>query len=143
MDFTLDNIKDTGAFTGAPVPKEITWTCQGQEYTATVYVRRLSYITAVADIRALSGQVDGVAGRIAASICDKDGKPIFTPELITGDADPNQGPLDGGLTLALLEVIAEVNHLGKTPSRPTKKRSGTSSSSTASAAARSPKPSSG
>ncbi|MNE45132.1 hypothetical protein D3C80_1394040 [compost metagenome] len=61
------------------------------------------------------GKVDGVAGRIAASICDEDGKPVFTPGDITGEADPERGALDGNLTVALLSAIAEVNSLGKTP----------------------------
>ena len=41
---------------------------------------------------------------------------MFTPDDITGDADPDRGPLDGNLTMALLQVIAEVNGLGKTES---------------------------
>lgn len=113
---SIDSLKDMGAFTGAPVEKEITWKSGGGEHTATVYVRPLSYRSAVSDIKALSGKSDAVAGRIAASICDEEGKPVFTPEDITGDADPDRGPLDGNLTMALLGVIAEVNGLGKSQS---------------------------
>ncbi|MCY1358808.1 Phage tail assembly chaperone, TAC [compost metagenome] len=57
-----------------------------------------------------------MAGRIAACICDQEGKPVFTPADITGEADPERGPLDGNLTMALLGVIGEVNGLGKTQS---------------------------
>lgn len=115
MKLSLESLQQAGAFTGAPVEREITWKQGKQELTATVYVRPLSYLAAVSDLRALAGKEDGVAGRIAASICDEQGKPVFTPEDITGEADPSRGALDGNLTMALLAVIAEVNNLGKTP----------------------------
>ena len=117
MDLTLDAFKEMGAFTGAPVKKEIIWKQGDDELTVTVYVRRLSYKSAVADLRAMqSEESDVVAGRISACICDKDGKPIFKPEDITGEADPNRGPLDGNLTMALVAAIGEVNELGKAKS---------------------------
>lgn len=114
MSLSLDILKTMGAFTGAPVEREITWGIGDNEYTATVWVRKLSYITAKSDLMAISGKGDAIAGRIAASICDEHGKPIFTPDDITGDADPERGALDDGLTMALLTVIGEVNGLGKT-----------------------------
>jgi len=114
MILSLDNLKQAGAFTGAPVAKEIKWTQGEDEYTATVYVRPLSYLSAVSDIRAAGGNADPVAGRIAACICDEQGKAVFTPDDITGDADPDRGPLDGNLTMALLGAIGEVSGLGKT-----------------------------
>lgn len=113
MKLTLETLKQAGAFTGAPVEKEITWKQGDAELKATVYVRPLSYMAAVNDLRAIAGKADGVAGRIAASICDEHGKPVFTPEDITGEADPERGALDGNLTMALLSVIGEVNGLGK------------------------------
>lgn len=138
---SIESLQQQGAFTGAPVPKEITWKIGDQEHTATVYVRRLSYLAAVNDVRASQGKVDGIAGRIAATICDEQGKPVFRPEDITGEANPERGALHRNLTLALLAAIGEVNAPpGKTPSRSaTKRKSGTSSSSTGSAAARSPR----
>lgn len=114
MKLSIESLQQAGAFTGAPVEKSITWKQGEQEFTATVYVRPLSYKAAVSDLQALSGKVDGVAGRIAASICDESGKPVFTVGDITGEADPARGALDGNLTMALLAVIAEVNGLGKT-----------------------------
>jgi hypothetical protein len=113
MDLTIQSLESVGAFTGAPVEKEITWKHGGEDVTATVYVRKMSYKTAISDIKAVGNNGDVIAGRIAACICDKEGKSIFTPEDITGDADPDRGPLDGNLTMALLEVIGEVNGLGK------------------------------
>ena len=90
MKLTLDTLKETGAFTGRPVEKEITWKSQDGN--------------------------DGVAGRIAASICDEHGHQVFTVADVTGEADPDRGALDGGLTVALLVAIQEVNDLGKTDS---------------------------
>lgn len=116
MLLSIDSLKEVGAFTGAPVEREITWKQGEEEITATVYVRPLSYQSAVADITAVAGKSDAIAGRIAACICDENGKAIFTPEDITGDADPERGPLDGNLTMALLTVIAEVSGLGKAKS---------------------------
>lgn len=113
MLLNLETLKEAGAFTGAPVEREITWKQGDTELTATVYVRRLAYQAAVSDLTAMAGKHDAVAGRIAASIVDADGKPVFTPEDITGDADPERGPLDGNLTMALLQAIGEVNGLGK------------------------------
>lgn len=140
---TLDSLKSQGAFTGAPVEREVVYEGDdGQEHTATVYVRRLSYQAAVGDVHAAHGKHDGIAARIATSICDEHGKPVFTAEDITGEADPERGALNRSLTLALLAVIGEVNGLGKTPptSSAKRKKSGTSSSSTASAAKPSSKP---
>ena len=116
MKLSIQSLTEVGAFTGAPVEKPIKWKQGDKELEATVYVKPLAYSAAVSDLRALTGKTDGVAGRIAASICDENGKPIFTPEDITGEADPKRGALDGNLTGALLSVIAEVNNAGKTES---------------------------
>ena len=139
MKLSLEELKKAGAFTGRPVEKEITWKQGNAELSATIYVRPMGYHTATSDVLALGGKVDGVAGRIAASICDEEGKPVFTPADITGEADPERGSLDGALTIALLVAIQEVNDLGKTSSSAPKMNSGVSSSLTASAAAPSPK----
>ncbi|YCH28961.1 phage tail assembly chaperone family protein, TAC [Erwinia sp. D4-22] len=139
MKLTLESLKAAGAFTGRPVEKEITWKQGDQEFTATVYVRPMGYHTATADVLAMGGKVDGVAGRIAASICDELGKPVFTAADITGEADPERGALDGALTVALLVAIQEVNDLGKSTSSAPKTSSGASSYSTESAAEPLPK----
>lgn len=116
MNLSIDSLKELGAFTGAPVEREIRWKQGEQELTFTVYVRPLSYKSAISDLASMNGKVEFAAGRIAASICDAEGNPVFTPGDITGDSDPERGPLDGNLTMALLSVIAEVNQLGKTTS---------------------------
>ena len=142
MDLSINSLKDLGAFTGAPVEREITWKQGDDDLTATVYVRPLSYSSAVGDIVAARTNGDPVASRIAHSIVDKQGKPVFTPEDITGEADPDRGPLDGQLTMALLTVIGEVNGLGKQQAKKSaaKKSSGASSSSTELAEEALPKP---
>jgi hypothetical protein len=116
MQLTIDSLKTMGAFTGAPVERSVKWRQNGEELEATVYVRALSYRSAVSDLMASSQKGDPVAGRIASCICDAEGKPVFTPGDITGDADPERGPLDGNLAVALLAVIAEVTNMGKTSS---------------------------
>lgn len=110
---SLDSLKSLGGFTGAPVEREIEFEIKGVKHNATVYVRPLSYHSMVSDLKAMGGNGEAVAGRIAASICDAEGKPVLTEADITGAADPGRGPLDGSLVVALLAVIGEVNGLGK------------------------------
>lgn len=115
MKLSINQLAEISAFTGAPVERTITWKQGDKSFDATVYVRPLGYRSAVADLTAVTNNTDPVAARIAACICDEDGKPIFTPADITGESDPNRGPLNGNLTIALLQVIAEVSALGKEP----------------------------
>jgi hypothetical protein len=139
MKLTLENLKNAGAFTGRPVQKEIEWMQGDEKLTATIFVRPMGFQTATNDVMAYSGKIDGIAGRIAASICDEEGKPVFTVDDITGEAEPERGSLDGNLSIALLVAIQEVNDLGKTTNLPEKMNSGVKSSSTASVVAPSPK----
>lgn len=132
MQLTLDNLKKAGAFTGRPIEKELTWKQGDEELTATVFIRPAGYHAATQGIQASAGKIDGVAGYIAAAVCDEAGNPVFTAKDITGEADPERGALDGALTVALLVAIQEVNELGKMTSPP-KMKSGANSSSTASA----------
>lgn len=114
MKLTLDTLKSSGAFTGRPVEKEITWKDKdGADHTATTYVRPLGFHFTKYALLAANGESDTVAGRIAAAICDENGEPVFTPDDITGHADPERGALDGSLTIALLIAIQEVNSMGK------------------------------
>lgn len=136
MKLSIDSLKTAGAFTGRPVEKEITWFNQdGEELTATVFIRPMGYHSARSDALAASGIHDGIAGRIAASICDENGKAVFTPADITGEATPERGALDGALTVALLLAIQEVNELGKTTKSAQRTNFGASLSSTESAEA--------
>ncbi len=140
MKISLESLRGVGAFTGRPVEKEIKWQQGEKEIVATVYVRPLGFQTAINDALSAAGKVQVHAGRIAASICDEQGKPVFTVEDITGEADPSRGSLDPNLTFALLTAIGQVNNVGKTTPSPPTKSSGTNSSSPESAGARSRKP---
>lgn len=144
MNLTLESLQEMGAF--APVDltqHDIEWVQDGETYTATVYVRPMSYHTAVAEISATRNGKDALAARIAECICDEKGTPIFTAADITGEADPdNRGPLCSALIYALLGAIGSVSSMGKKKRRSaTTKSSGTNSSSTASAEEPSQKPS--
>lgn len=120
MELSIKSLESSGAFAGAPVKREIKWAMKGKEHKADVHVRRLSYASAVIDLLAYNKAIDGVAARIATSIVDAKGEPVFTVADITGEANAERGPLDAGLTKALLAVIAEVNGLGK-PVKPAAK----------------------
>jgi hypothetical protein len=139
MQLSINSLKEVGAFTGAPVEKQITWKQGDAELTATVFVRPLGYLSAVSDVLAAGGKRDGIAGRIAACICDESGAPVFSVEDITGAADPERGALDGNLTVSLLSVISEVTGMGKPMSSATSTSSGTKSRSRSAAQSRKPK----
>ena len=116
MNLTIDNLKTAGAFTGAPVKKEITLVGEDGELKADVFVRRIGYAAAISDITSTVSKTDPVAGRIAASICDAEGNAVFTVGDITGEADPERGPMGRELVMELLRVMGEVNGAGKTKS---------------------------
>ncbi len=109
MELNIGSLQAAGAFTGAPVEKEIKWKQGEEELSATAFVRKLSYRSAVSDVKQFGK--DAIAGRIATCICDKDGKPVFTVEDITGESSAERGPLNYNLTIALLKAIGEVNSL--------------------------------
>ncbi|MFK3846607.1 phage tail assembly chaperone family protein, TAC [Stenotrophomonas sp. NPDC078853] len=113
---SIAGLAQAGAFTGRPVEREVQWRQGDEDLSATVFVRPLGFQSAISDVLSASGRIDSVAGRIAASICDADGNPVFTVADITGTANEQRGALDGALTVALLSVIAEVNQLGKATS---------------------------
>ena len=129
MELSVDSLRSAGGFTGGCVRRQVTWTNQdGEEITFDVHVRRLSYHTAVNDLKTISTHGDPAIYRLAYSIVDPTGKPIFSESDITGvdaDGDPvmvededgkliERGALDSNLTTALLALIGEVNGLGKT-----------------------------
>lgn len=132
MILTAENLASVAKFTGPPVEKEITWKQDGDEITATVFVRRMGYESAVNDIRAHFGSSEGIAGRISACICDDKGNQVFSIGDITGDTDKERGALNYNLVIALLNAISEVNEVPKEKTL-SWKSSGTSSCSTGSA----------
>jgi hypothetical protein len=113
MDLSIESLKKSKAFTSRPVAKIIEWENGGKKHKFTTYVRPLSYQTAVGDIAAHRG-ADPLASRIASSICDAEGRAVFTVGDITGEADPEKGALDPDLTNLLLIAIGQVQNVGKT-----------------------------
>jgi hypothetical protein len=114
MDFNLESLKQAGAFTKSRViEREINWlNDEGKEFSATIYIRPQSFVSAVAlsSIMAKGVCPDKLTGEIAASIVDKDGNPIFSVEDLTGNED--HGPICDGLGVVLWHAIYEVNRLG-------------------------------
>lgn len=142
MKLSIETLAANGGFVSKrAVEKEIGWQHEGQEFKAIVNVLPMSYVTVRSDHFARQIQGDALAARIACCIVDEEGAPVFTVGDVTGEADPERGPMSRELTNELLRVIGEVSGLGKAlASSTTKKKSGTNSSSQASAAGRSRKP---
>lgn len=141
MNLTMDSLVAAGAFAPTQlVEKQVSFESESGLVEFTVYIKPLSYRSAVSEIMASHEASDPLAVRIANSICDEKGNPVFTVGDITGESDPERGELSGPLTIALLGAITEVSGLGKRKSLSApKKSSGTNLSSTASAAKQSPK----
>lgn len=126
MSLSLESLYSSGGFAGPPVKKEISFSAGGQEHSGTVYVRRLSYQSAVGDIRALETDGEIAAARIANCIVDENGEQMYTVHDITGFYDDGKPVLDaegnprGGFVESLLHAlwgaIAEVNNMGKSQS---------------------------
>lgn len=112
MKLSIATLTEKKAFSAKPVEVEFEW--KGEK--VTTYVRPLSYHTAIGDIRTSNGKGDIYANRIAASICNEEGTPVFTVADITGEADEERGGLDPELTSLLLIEIGKVQNLGKKPS---------------------------
>lgn len=136
MELSLNNLRASKAFSAKPVEVEIEW--DGKVFTT--FIRSLSYQTAMGTINAMNG-ADPVASRIAASLCDAQGKAIMTVADITGEVllppdweegDPlpeSKGALDPDLAMILLAKIGEVQKVGKAnPSTPPTSLSANSSS---------------
>ncbi|WP_273823020.1 phage tail assembly chaperone family protein, TAC [Pseudomonas asplenii] len=142
MELSIASLAAAGAFAPPPVKKEITWHSNGTTQTATIYVAHESFISVTERWGAQHLGGDVTAQRIASCIVDKDGKPVFTQADIVGNPQTGHGPLCAELTIVLLAAIGDVNSVQEAAlekkSSP-RKSSGTSSSSQASAGARSRK----
>jgi len=123
MSLDLTSLYQSGGFSGPPVKKEISFMAGGQEVTGTVWVRKLSYQSAVGDIKAIETDGEIAATRIATCIVDENGEPLYQKHDIIGfydDGTPvmgEDGNPRGGFVASLLNAlwaaIAEVNDLGK------------------------------
>lgn len=140
MQLTVDSLRKSGGFAGGPVKREVEWQHNGETVSADVWIRPMSYHTAVNDLSAYQSGADIIAHRLALCVCHEDGSPVFRVSDITGvndDGTPvmikrdggieEQGPLNKELTDALMVLVSEVSGLGKTkPSSAGKTSSGTS-----------------
>lgn len=126
MSLDLSTLYKKGAFAGAPVKREITFTADGEEITGEVWVRKLSYQSLVGDIAAINDKDKLIAIRIANSVVDENGDQLYQVSDITGyyeDGSPvmdDKGKPRGGfvdsLIGALWLAVMEVNGLGKSQS---------------------------
>lgn len=127
MQLTVDSLNKAGGFTGGPVKKQVEWEFNGEMVKADVWIRPMSYHTAVKDISAYRTGSDIIAQRLAMCVCHKDGSPVFlvsditgynddgTPVMVKdGDKDVERGPLSVSLSDALMALVSEVSGLGKT-----------------------------
>lgn len=130
MELNVEMLGSVGGFIGGPVKKQVSWESGGEENTADVYIRPMSYHTAASDSRALKEGGNILAIRIAEHVCHQDGSPVFRVEDITGinkDGSPvmikqgrkkvERGPLCKSLSDALIMLITEVSGLGKTTAK--------------------------
>ncbi|HAT42353.1 MAG TPA: phage tail protein [Rheinheimera sp.] len=113
MILTKQMAVESGGFvSAAPIKKTVTWLSGGKSHEADVFVRLKSYQSVMAEIQnGASG--NGAAARIASSIVDETGQPVFTVDDITGNAE--HGPMSESLTVALLTAISEANGLDVAP----------------------------
>jgi hypothetical protein len=118
MKLSIATLNEKKAFSAKPVPVVITW----GEHSFDTFIRPLSYQTAIGDINAFN-EGDIMAHRIASSVCDEDGKAVFTVADVTGQpvfdregklvSDPERGALDPALTTALIVAIGKVQNAVK------------------------------
>lgn len=127
MKLTKELALSRGGTIGAPVKRVVKWTDgnTGEMVEADVWVRRLSYHSLIGDAKAIQDQDRDllVAHRIANSICDEAGQPIFTVNDILGlddEGDPildeqgePRGELTNELAGALYDLVHEVSGLAK------------------------------
>lgn len=127
MQLTVDILKKSGGFAGGPVKREVEWVNNGETVKAEVWIRPMSYHTAVKDISSYKSGADIIAHRLALCILHEDGSPVFQVSDITGYDDEGKpikvkengkmverGPLNKELSDALMVLVSEVSGLGKT-----------------------------
>lgn len=135
MQLSVESLVSSGRYVGEPVKEAIEWEHDGDIIKNDVFVRRLSYQTAITDLMPThEGAFGGAtlselrgAFRIAHCIVDDKGEPVFTPAHILGvneDGSPVYVKDENGdekqwhgipdtLGQACLAAIGKVNGLGK------------------------------
>ena len=112
MELSIATLEELGAFAPArPEKREIVWHTKKDgetvKHTANVYVRKLSFATLSTESVSPNYRDNVLAARIAASIVDSNGKPVFTAADLVGNE--TRGPICESLGMALLAVVAETN----------------------------------
>jgi hypothetical protein len=113
MDLSINALKAAGAFVAAPVKKDIAWHADGKLQEATIYVRQDSFHTLTKRWEEQREGADATAIRIATSVCNEAGEPVFTIEDILGSEASGHGPLTAELTIVLLAAIQQANGVSK------------------------------
>ncbi|MCK5444683.1 MAG: phage tail assembly chaperone family protein, TAC [Rhodospirillaceae bacterium] len=138
MKLTVANLRKQGGFTGGPVKRTVEWThvefdeetgeeVKRETVSADVWVRPMSYHTAVEDVRVVREGVEALTThRLMLCVCHDDGSPVFQESDITGydeEGKPimvkrggklkEQGALNSELSNALMMLVYEVSGLGK------------------------------
>ncbi|GGZ83309.1 hypothetical protein GCM10007161_13510 [Ignatzschineria indica] len=96
-----------------PVRREIEITDEdGKKHTATVFIRPLSFALVMRSEPESDKEatMDLLAERIAYSICNEKGEPIFTKEQIKGTADKS---LSADLVFALMAAVNAFNNFSE------------------------------
>jgi hypothetical protein len=113
MELSISSLKAAGAFVAAPVKKDIAWHADGKLQKASIYVRIDSFHTLTKRWEEQRVGADATATRIAASVCNEAGEPVFTTEDILGSEASGHGPLTAELTIVLLAAIQQANGVSK------------------------------
>lgn len=111
--------KSGGFVSGELVKREISWIIDGEEFKADVFIKPLAFNSAISWLTGKSG----AAERLAYSVCDENGTPIFTADEVE--------KLNESLSVALFAAVGSASGLdkAKTETRKNsnpKKKSGTS-----------------
>jgi len=111
MTTTQHPLDIPAAYAPAPVPKTIEWEQGGQTHSATVHIRPLSWQALMgAALAEGKAQEDLIARRLADSVCDAQGKPLYSLADIQGESGK---ALCADLVMSLLNAMNEVNTAGK------------------------------
>ncbi|KXU38709.1 hypothetical protein AXE65_12345 [Ventosimonas gracilis] len=102
------------ALAPAPVKKAIEWEQGGQTHKTEVYIRPLSWQAVYNSMSEQEGAPfsDKAAQRLAESLCDQNGQPLYSANDLTGKS--GKPLLCTALITALLNAISDVNSAGKT-----------------------------
>jgi len=109
MELSIRALTAAGAFVAAPVKKDIAWHADGKLHKAVIYIRQDSFLTLTKRWDEKREGAEATAVRIAASVCNKAGEPVFTVEDIIGSEVSGHGPLTAELTIVLLAAIQQAN----------------------------------